>query len=253
MEASFNNFKLSLGIQGQDRDTEYANIMRGIIKELYNTYGIALTKDTLSHTETVNSTYNTTITLAYKNIVSLSIAGMNEDVDYTLDYYSGELTILDSGSMLENTDYTVSYDYYLFINESNEILYYIYPETNEQTYHVDVKPNTLKKVEYNGNVLTEDVDYYYFNNTFEVAATIASERIPYILYLEVGYETIPTDLKHAFYELVGIRFDMRDKKTYLINKVTDNAQGISTTYNMNSLPKHIENILISYTGRRFLI
>ena len=116
--ASFTEFKLALGIKSSDRDTEYASILKGLIKELYTTYGIAITKDVETASETINSTYGATIQLAYKNIVSLTISGYVEGVDYTLDKVSGELVILSTGSMLENTNYNVSYSYYVFINES---------------------------------------------------------------------------------------------------------------------------------------
>ena len=109
------------------------------------------------------------------------------------------------------------------------------------------------KIEYDGNVLVENVDYYFYNNTFEPNLTITNTRIPFKLYLQVGYEDIPMDLKQCFYELAGIRFDLRDNKTYLREKSTDNAQGISTTYRMDSLPKHIKSVLDEYTGRRFII
>ena len=165
--ASFTEFKLALGIKGSDRDTEYASILKGLIKELYTTYGIAITKDIETTSETINSTYGTTTQLAYKNIVSLTISGYVEGVDYTLDKVSGELVILSTGSMLESTNYNVSYSYYVFINESNEIIYQIYPDTTYTTYNIEIRPSTLMKIEYDGNVLVEGVDYYFYNNTFE--------------------------------------------------------------------------------------
>ena len=115
--ASFTEFKL-------------ASILKGLIKELYTTYGIAITKDVETASKTINSTYGTKIQLAYKNIVSLTISGHVEGVDYTLDKVSGELVILSTGSMLESTNYNVSYSYYVFINESNEIIYQIYQVFN---------------------------------------------------------------------------------------------------------------------------
>lgn len=251
--ASFTEFKLALGIKSSDRDTEYASILKGLIKELYTTYGIAITKDIETASETINSTYGTKIQLAYKNIVSLTISGYVEGVDYTLDKVSGELVILSTGSMLESTNYNVSYSYYVFINESNEIIYQIYPDTTYTTYNIEIRPSTLMKIEYDGNILVENVDYYFYNNTFEPILTITNTRIPFKLYLQVGYEDIPMDLKQCFYELAGIRFDLRDNKTYLREKSTDNAQGISTTYRMDSLPKHIKSVLDEYTGRRFII
>ena len=251
--ASFTEFKLALGIKSSDRDTEYASILKGLIKELYTTYGIAITKDVETASETINSTYGTKIQLAYKNIVSLTISGYVEGVDYTLDKVSGELVILSTGSMLESTNYNVSYSYYVFINESNEIIYQIYPDTTYTTYNIEIRPSTLMKIEYDGNILVEGVDYYFFNNTFEPILTITNTRIPFKLYLQVGYEDIPMDLKQCFYELAGIRFDLRDNKTYLREKSTDNAQGISTTYRMDSLTKHIKSVLDEYTGRRFII
>ena len=251
--ASFTEFKLSLGIKSSDRDTEYSSILKGLIKELYTTYGIAITRDINDATETINSTFDTTIALAYKNIVTLAINGFTENIDYTLNRVTGEITILSTGSMLESTDYVVTYTYYLFINESNEMIYTIYPETDYTTYNIDVKPFTVTKVEYNGVVLTEDVDYYLYNYIFEPILTITNYRKPFNIYMNIGYDVIPTDLKQAFYELAGIRFDLRDKKTYLIEKSTDNSTGVSSTYKMDSLPIHIKNILESYTGRRFVL
>jgi len=252
MKASFTDFKLSMGITGQDRDTEYANILKGLIKELYTTYGIALSKDILSHSEEFTAVFDTPITLAYKNIVSASISGFIENTDYTIDLQDGTLTVLSTGSMINGTAYTVVYDYYLFINESNELILDIYPESGTTLYYIDIKPSTLLKVIYNESELTLNSDYYYYDNKFELAVASTNLRIPYKLHLEVGYENMPNDLKYAFYELAGIRFDMKDKKTYLIDKVTDNSQGVATTYAKDSFPKHIKNILLEYTGRRFI-
>ena len=251
--ASFTEFKLALGIKSSDRDTEYASILKGLIRELYTTYGIAITRDLISTSETISSTYGTPISLAYKNIVSINVAGFVEDVDYTLNRVSGEVVILATGSMLENTNYNVSYSYYIFINESNEVIYQIYPDTDYTTYNIEIRPYTLSKVEYDGNILVENVDYYFYNNIFEPILIISNTRIPFKLYMQVGYDEIPADLKQAFYELAGIRFDLRDNKTFLIEKSTDNSQGVSTTYRMDSLPKHIKGILHEYTGRRFVI
>lgn len=251
--ASFTEFKLSLGIKSSDRDTEYSSILKGLIKELYTTYGIAITRDIVSNTETINSSYGTAIALAYKNIVGITITGFTEDIDYTLDRVNGELVILSTGSMQENIDYVASYTYYLFINESNEVIYKLYPDADSTTYNIDIRPYTVTKIEYNGTTLVEDTDYYFYNDIFEPITTITNYRLPFNIYMNVGYDIIPTDLKQAFYELAGIRFDLRDKKTYLIEKSTDNATGVSTTYKMDSLPIHIKNILESYTGRRFVI
>jgi hypothetical protein len=253
MKASFTDFKLSLGITSQDRDTEYANILKGLIKELYTVYGIALSKDILSHTETKTLHFDTAISLAYKNIVTISIDGFIQDTDYTVDLKEGTVTILSTGSMTDNTDYSIVYDYYLFINESNEVIYKIYPDSTTKIYTIDIKPFTLLKVKYNGNTLIEDTDYYIYDNKFEIVSIPTNLRKPLELHLEVGYEIIPNDLKYAFYELAGIRFDMKDKKTYLIDRITDNSQGATTVFNKDSFPNHIKQILLSYTGRRFFI
>lgn len=253
MKASFTDFKLSLGITSPTRDTEYAYILKGLIKELYSVYGIAISKDVFSNSETINATYDTTVQLAYKNIIEVTIAGFSEGIDYTIDLVTGELVVLQSGSMLENTDYTITYTYYLFINESNEIIYTIYPTEDDTTYKVDVSPVELKRVEYDGNTLVEDSDYYFYNRTFEPNVTITSYRKPFKLYLEAGFDTMPFDLKQAFYELAQIRFDFREAKAYLVDKTTDNSQGVSTTYSKDNIPKHIENILLAYSGRRFIV
>lgn len=253
MKASFTDFKLSMGIVAQDRDTEYANILKGLIKELYTVYGIALTKDILSHTETITADFSNPITLAYKNIVRATIAGFTEGIDYTINLQEGDLTVLSSGSMTSGTDYIITYDYYLFINESNTLIYDIYTESDSLTYHIDIKPCTLLKVVYDGSELVSDQDYYWYNNKIELVNLPSNLRKPLQVHLQVGYEDIPSDLKYAFYELAGIRFDMKDKKTYLIDKVTDNSQGATTTYAKDSFPKHIKYILMEYTGRRFII
>lgn len=252
MSASFTDFKLSTGIKTQDRDTEYANILKSVLKELYTIYGIVLDKDILSHSEEITAVLDTPISLAYKNIVSLDLTGYIEGTDYTINLIEGELTILSTGSMTAGTNYTVTYEYYLFINESNEFIYEIYPDDNT-IYHIDIKPIELNKVEYLDNELGLDSDYYFYNNKLELVNTPSNTRKPIKVYLTVGYENIPNDLKYAFYELVGIRFDMKEKKTYLIDKVSDNSQGTTTTYSKNSFPRHIKQILVQYTGRRFVI
>lgn len=253
MKASFTDFKLSLGINTQDRDTEYANILRSLIRELYTTYGIALTKDIASNYDVITANFDTPITLTYKNIISASILGFVEGTDYTLDLKEGILTILSTGSMVDSDTYTIEYDYYLFINESNEIIYTIYPDSTTYIYYIDIKPMRVLKINYNGNTLVEDTDYYIYDNKLELAVLPINIRKPIEIYLEVGYDIIPNDLKYAFYELAGIRFDAKDKKTYLIDRVTDNAQGVTTSYAKDSFPSHIKQILSNYTGRRFFI
>ena len=242
MKASFTDFKLSMGITTQDRDTEYANILKGIIKELFTTYGIALTKDILSHTENITANFTTPISLAYKNIVSATISGFTEGIDYTINLQEGELTVLSTGSMIDGTQYTITYDYYLFINESNTLVYDLYAEADNLLYYIDIKPCELLKVVYDGTELTLDQEYYWYNNKIELLNIPTNLRKPLQLHLEVGYELIPSDLKYAFYELAGIRFDMKDKKTYLLDKVTDNSQGTTVTYSKDAMPKHIKNI-----------
>ena len=45
MKTSFTNFKLSFGIKETTDDVEYSQIMLGVLRELYSTYGIALLRD----------------------------------------------------------------------------------------------------------------------------------------------------------------------------------------------------------------
>ena len=253
MSLTFTDFKLNLGLKDTERDTEYAAILQGLIKELFTTYGIALNKDVKETSQTINGNFDVVIELDYKNIINLTIDGKSEDIDYTLDKDKGEIVILSTGSMLEGINYSVVYDYYVFINESNTYNHIIYPTASEVLYHIDVKPYILKSVTYDDIELSKDIDYYEYNNTLELASTPTSVRTPYILNLELGYDYVPTDLKQAFYDLAQIRFDMKDKKTYLLNSVTDNSQGVSTNYKRDGIPKHIKNTFENYMGRNYCI
>ena len=63
MKTSFSNFKLSFGIRDTTDDVEYSQIMLGVLRELYSTYGIALLRDIETKSEDLilyNEDYNTT-------------------------------------------------------------------------------------------------------------------------------------------------------------------------------------------------
>ena len=249
---TFTDFKLTLGIKTQDNNVQYAQLLKAMLKELYSTYGIVMCKDLSTHTEDISGNYGEAVNLTYKNIDTVSINGFTEGVDFTVDYNEGTLTILSTGSMLEATTYSVVYTYYVFINESNEIIYSIYPDVDTLTYYVDLKPVELLKVTLGGVELERDSAYYWYNNTLELTSAPTNNRTPYVVHLSGGYETTPNDLKEAFYEAVGIRFDHREKKTYLVSKVSDNATGTTTTYADGTFPKYIKDIFYEYTGRRFV-
>ena len=55
---SFTDFKISLGINSDDRNGEYASILKGLIRELYTIYGIAIDKDTKETNESIIITQN---------------------------------------------------------------------------------------------------------------------------------------------------------------------------------------------------
>jgi len=84
-------------------------------------------------------------------------------------------------------------------------------------------------VTYLGETLTEDTDYYVYNKKFELAKEPSNLRKPFILNLNVGYDTLPNDLKMAFYELIKLRYDRRKAKADIISRVQD-KEGSETTY-----------------------
>ena len=253
MPTTFTDYKLALGVKNNDKDYELYSSLRGLIRELYSVWGICITKDTLQATETINTTFDTITSLSYRNIVDLSITGYEEGVDFSVDKSEGTITILSTGTMLENTDYAVGYSYYIFMNESNEINYEIYPQAGELLYHIDIKPiNKLHKVTYDGNTLIEGVDYYFYNNKLELTSNPTNVRTPIVLDLDIGFESMPEDLRQTFYELNNIRIDYRENKAYIIGKVNETVTGTTTTfkYDLTTLPPQLKEVLLAYTGRR---
>ena len=123
----FTEFQYSLGIKDDSSLTEYAFILRGLIRELFEKYGIAITKDIESYSETINGDFDVAISLTYKNLVSVSIGDYTENSDYTVDYNNGTVILLPSGNMNSGTDYTVTYTYYLILNEFNSPLDELFP------------------------------------------------------------------------------------------------------------------------------
>ena len=121
-------FQYSLGIKDDSAMAEYAFILRGLIRELFSKYGIAITKDLESYSETINGSYDEPIQLTYKNLESVSIGGFTEDTDYTFDSDDGTITILSTGSMNESTDYITAYTYYLIINSYTVPLAEVFPD-----------------------------------------------------------------------------------------------------------------------------
>jgi len=94
MQTSFTDFKLSFSIDTETNDTEYVNIMLGVLRELYSTYGIALLRDDENNTETLTLEHDTETKLIHKNIKSLSIGTYVEGTDYTVNYEDGTITSL---------------------------------------------------------------------------------------------------------------------------------------------------------------
>jgi len=245
---SFTDFKLKYGIKNSDRDTEYVKTLVGVIKELYSVFGIALTKDTETQSDTLIVQHDTEQELTYKNILTATIAGATEGTDYTLDKVNGLITFLSTGSITNGSNVTIDYTYYIFINESNEVTYEIYPKTNKLKYLVDIKPYTITEASYLGTTLVEDTSYYSYNSYFELVTPPSNVRKPIQLKMEIGYETIPEDLKQAFYDLVKLRIDRLDAKADMISRVQDN-KGSEVTYKPDSIPKHIKEIFYAYSGR----
>ena len=246
MQTSFTDFKLSFSIDETKNDKEYASIMLGVLRELFTTFGIALLRDTDSNTETLNLAHDTKTQLIHKNIKSLTIDTYVEGVDFTVNYEDGTITSLSSGSILDNQSLTINYDYYVFINESDTLTLEIFPRLNKTKYNIGVSPYRLNSVKYLGNTLVEDTDYYIYNNTYELPTEPINLRKPYVLDLNVGFDTLPEDLKMAFYELIKLRYDRRKAKADTISRVQD-KDGSETTYRQSEIPKHLLNIFYAYS------
>lgn len=247
---SFTDFKISLGIQSDDKNAEYAHQLRSIIRELFTIYGIALDKDESTKTETINiSEFDTEYSLEYKNIKSLSIDTFTENVDYTLDKDNGTITLLSSGNMLLNTDYEVNYTYYIFVNESNQIQLFKTLDENENKYRIDIKPFEVISVQQVGTTLEKDVDYYILgNNLYLTNLSSLDFTKPLIINLKAGYDETPYDLKSAFYELVDYRMRRKELNADMIASTRD-SEGNSTNYRKSGTPKHLKDIFMSYMGR----
>lgn len=250
MITSFTNFKLSFGIRDNADDIEYSQILLGVLREVYSTYGIALLRDIETKSESITLNTNIETQLIHQNIKTLTITGYVEDVDYIVNYEKGTITSLSSGSIIDGTTITVEYTYYVFVNESNNLILEIYPYSNKTIYNIGINPYTLLSVNYEGNTLVEDTDYYHYNGRFELPTTPSNLRKPYLLNLNIGYDEIPNDLRMAFYELVKLRFDRRKAKADLITRVEDNS-GTTTSYKDDKIPKHIDRIFSYYTGRNY--
>ena len=248
MNPSFTNFKLSFGIKDSENDIEYSQIMLGFLQDLYSTYGIALLRDIDSYSQSLALTLNTETQLIHKNIKTLSIVGYVEDIDYVVDYGKGTITSLSSGSITDGATVAVDYTYYVFINESDNLKLEIYPRQNKIKYTIGINPYILNSVTYLGNTLIEDIDFYHYNGNLELTSEPDNFRKPYILDLNIGYDTLPSDLKMAFYELIKLRFDRRKAKADLIMRVEDNS-GTTTSYRDDVIPKHLARIFTYYTGR----
>lgn len=251
MKTSFTDFKLSFSINDANNDTEYVGIMKGVLKELFTTYGIALVRDTEKYSETLSLEHDITTQLIHKNIKDISIDSLTsyqEGIDYIVNYEEGTITSLSTGSIPNNESLKIDYSYYVFINESDTLTLEIFPRTNKKIYFIGIKPYTINKVTYLNNTLTEDSDYYIYNNKFELPSEPNNLRKPYIIDLNVGYDVVPDDLRMAFYELIKLRYDRRKAKADIISRVQD-VDGSETSYRDSEIPKHLSNIFYSYSGR----
>ena len=144
MKTSFTNFKLSFGIKETTDDVEYSQIMLGVLRELYSTYGIALLRDIETKSEDLILYNEVTTQLIHKNIKTISMTGYFENVDYIVNYEEGTITSLSSGSIIDGTTVTVEYTYYVFVNESDNLILEIYPYNNKTKYNKFYIPDFRK-------------------------------------------------------------------------------------------------------------
>lgn len=238
---TYTDFQISMGIKSQD--DRYPSILRGLIAELYTRYGIVISRDQEAYSETVNVEYNTPFSLKYKLISNVQFSG-TEGIDYTVDYEAGTITILSTGSLLENTDYTITYNYTVFMNSSNTIVKQLYMDADTSIYRIGVKPIRSLSVSQAATPWVEETDYYFYDGKLEVVKQVDNYRVPLTLTIDAGYEELPFDLKQAFYELAKFRFDSLDKQTNLIASV-DNGQ-TKTSYRSKP-PEHIHCIFMNYS------
>lgn len=239
---NYTEFLIDLGIKDVNMHSEYVALIKSSLRDIYETYGIVITKDQIDTTQTINTPFDTPVDIEHPYAFNLSISGYTEGSDYT--FANNQITTLSTGTMLADTDYTVSYSYYEYINTFDELVIELYPEgliSNIPAYPV----NSVYSVTYDGSALTLGVDYYIYNGKIQLAEALEDEKIPLILDIDAGYETVPYDLKQAFFEYVEYKFDYRDRKAHLISSVSVKDGG--TTKYKDSYPKSCKRLFKRYS------
>ena len=138
-----------------------------------------------------------------------------------------------------------------------EAQYFIFPEATTiernifittTTFELPAQPViSINSITYDGELLDSDT-YSWYGQDVELDTIVTDLRKPLVVSLEVGYTTIPSDLKLAIYRHIDAIIFAIDKGTDSIDKIV-NSNGNTTYYKETLLPKAVSAIYEFYTAR----
>ena len=134
--------------------------------------------------------------------------------------------------------------YGIFIEEAT-IDYKYFMLSAGTTLTLPVSPlNNINSIKVNG----VDQVFTYYGEDIELSTAITDLRIPLICNIDVGYTTIPADLKLAIYQHIESVYFSTKNSADNIEKII-NTSGNTTYLKDESLPKFSKSIYNKYSNR----
>jgi hypothetical protein len=126
----------------------------------------------------------------------------------------------------------------------------IYLDSTLSVYLEDSPINSITSVTYDGNVV--EYSYDRLSRTLTVTSPLTDLTIPVVLTYEVGYITIPYDLKMAIYSHIQYLHYKSENNTDNISKVV-NSSGNTTFFRDNYIPDASRIVYDFYSNRQVVV
>ena len=96
------------------------------------------------------------------------------------------------------------------------------------------------------------MDYTYYGRALTVTSSIPNTSIPFDVVADVGYVTVPFDLKLAIYTHIQAMFYAIENHTTSVSKVT-NSTGNTTFFRDSAIPVESSSVYDFYSKRQLVL
>ncbi len=123
---------------------------------------------------------------------------------------------------------------------------------DDTTFELPAEPvNSITSIINDGDTI-DSTTYSWYGRDVELTTAITDTRIPLIIEMEVGYTTIPRDLKLAIYRHIDSIIFQIEKDVDGIEKVV-NSTGNTTYFRNNVIPPSVEATYEFYSARQMVL